>query len=137
MIFFLCQKGFHLLEVLVTLVIIGTLVAISLPTYIHYLVYAHRLEAIYTLGKCALNLEHSYIAQHTYRDAVLDIESIASRSVRSHYRFFIQQATNHSYSLAAKPFGQQAINDTVCGTLFLNSLGEKTISGTGSFEECW
>jgi type IV pilus assembly protein PilE len=137
MIFFLSQKGFHLIEVLMTLTIIGMLITISIPTYIHYLAYAHRLEAIYNLGRCALNLEHHYIATHTYRDANLDIESITTHNIKSHYRFFIKNATNHSYALVAQPIGQQALNDTMCGTLFLNSLGEKSISGTRSLDECW
>lgn len=129
------HHGFHLIEIVIVLAIVAILAAISIPTYSHYLVSAKRLEAKSTLAKMALALEQYYIEHDSYRDATLEILHISNTS--SDYQFIIQSAAENTYLLAAVPLNHQAGNDSTCGTLSLNSLGEKMISGSGNVNDCW
>lgn len=131
------HHGFHLMEVLITMTIIGILAVSGIPRYSHYFTFVHRLEAKSTLAKLAIAMEHFHIEHNTYRDADLNHLSIHLEEVTAYYHFYIQTATDSMYLLAAKPIGSQAQSDQVCGTLTLNALGEKNISGPGNINECW
>lgn len=131
------MKGFHLIELLITIGIIAILAATSIPTYSQYLMYEKRLEAASTLAKLAVKMEHYHIEHNTYEGATLQALQMPEYIAKDNYKLVIQSATSNAYELSAKPLGRQAEKDRVCGILTLNSLGKKTISGSGNLNECW
>jgi type IV pilus assembly protein PilE len=129
------MKGFHLIEILITLSIIGILSMIALPIYSQYFTKLKRLDAIQILTKLSMNLEEYYLRHHTYENANLDILHIPEWI--DNYQLIIANTTLDDYEIMAKPSIQQAEKDAVCGTLILSATGEKSVSGTGKVEDCW
>lgn len=125
------MRGLSLLELMIVCAIISILAAFSLPVYSHYLVRAKRLQAAIELTHLAAALERYYTLHNTYQEAALGIAKNDS------YQFIVSAATDSEYRLVAKPRGRQAEQDTLCGALTLNALGEKGITGPGRSAECW
>jgi len=129
--------GFHLIEILISLSLVSLLAAISLPIYSHYFVKEKRYEAFSTLNKLAIALEQYHIENDTYENATLKKLKFPEKVVNGNYQLQLQSLRADSYRVMAKPIGQQARKDTMCGGLILNSIGEKRITGSGKVEECW
>jgi type IV pilus assembly protein PilE len=129
--------GFHLLEMLIVLVIIGILAALSVPTYTQYLIHARRFEAENTLVKLAIALEQFHFEHQTYENASLAALGFAEMIAGNHYQLKILSATPYDYELASIPISDWAKKDLLCATLMLNSQGEKSATGTGNIDECW
>lgn len=137
MIIFRFQKGFSLLELLIVFILIGLLSALSIPIYSHYFIQQRRLEATVTLSQLALALENYYTEHNSYQGATLSTLHFSEWIADHHYQLTIVAATDNHFLIQAKPFAEQAEKDTVCGTLMLNTEGEKMITGSGSIETCW
>ncbi len=127
------HQGFHLIELLITLLIVGILASMGFSRYTQYMTEAHRLEAEQTLGKLAIALEQYQIEQNSYANANLERLHFSPGAIAKHYQFSIQ-ATDIYYVLTAKPIGAQAARDSECGSLMLNAKGQQ--SATGS-QNCW
>lgn len=126
--------GFQLIELLVVLAMIGILTCITLPTYQHYLAQAHRNTAKSHLLHIAAKMEKYGIEHNSYQKVSLaQLGDFDNR----YYEYTISSVTDNSYLLIAIPMAQQAENDLRCGTLTLNSFGEKNITGNGDKDDCW
>jgi type IV pilus assembly protein PilE len=131
------MKGFHIIEILITLAVIAILTTIAIPSYSSYITNARRLEATHTLARLSVDLEHYFIEHDSYEGVSLSTLHIAPLIAKNAYSIQIQSASNHDYILTATPLGKQAERDTHCAILTINSLGEKHISGDGKVDECW
>lgn len=130
--------GFSLLELVVTLAIIGILSTIVYPTYTHHIIKTHRKQAQITLHNLANRIEHYYIENnHSYAEATPAKLGLDETTTKDFYEVSIPTATITTYTLQAKPIGNQAIQDMQCGTLSLDQRGEEKITGNGSVSECW
>ncbi len=131
-------KGFSLIELLIVLAITGILAAFAYPSYLHYIVRAHRIEAQTALFDLANRLERNYSETNRYQ------QEIASDLLTTvWYALSITQATDSYFELQATPIGSQAKNDTLCQSLTLNSQGVKGIgvgprgAPLGTINQCW
>ena len=129
--------GFHLIEILSVLAMVAILISLSIPIYSQYYVHERRLEAAHMLSKLSIELEKFYIENNTYQNASLSSLHFPEFIAKENYRLLIQSANHNHYLIAAKPIGKQLTKDKLCAALMLNSNGEKTISGTGTVEDCW
>ncbi|MEO8400399.1 MAG: type IV pilin protein [Gammaproteobacteria bacterium] len=130
-------SGFSLLELLIVLTIITILGALSVPLYSQHFIHANRLEAELYLIKLAGKLEQYHIVNNTFQGADLNTLGFSETIVANQYRLAIVTNTESTFSLQAQPLDTQAEKDVLCGTLGLNSLGEKDFTGTGTLKECW
>jgi type IV pilus assembly protein PilE len=131
------STGFHLIEILITIAIIGILSLVSFPIYSEHITEERRLEAANTLSKLALALEEFHFTNNTYDTATLTNLHFPETIAENSYRINIVTATKTDYIISATPINKQANSDSYCGTLTLNSYGEKSINGKGSINECW
>lgn len=129
------HSGFHLIELLIVVSIIGILITLALPLYASYFIKERRLQAAHSLSVLAIAMEKYQLEHDTYQTATLEDLSLTENLSNPYYEFQIQNVTDATYQLAATPTEKQ--NDDLCGTLTLNELGEKSISGTGALNECW
>jgi prepilin-type N-terminal cleavage/methylation domain-containing protein len=130
-------RGFHLIEILITLAIISILTSFSLPFYSAYVVKLRRLEAASLLTKLGVALEEYHFEHQTYQTATLKALHMPEWIVKHYYQLIINTAAQDDYIIMAKPDGQQKEKDTQCQTLILHASGEKNISGNGQLDECW
>lgn len=134
-------RGFTLIEMMITVAIIGILAAIAYPSYTEYTIKSRRTEAKSCLMELAQYMERLYATNASYlvNGQAPTLPTLAcTTSLSGHYALsFSGTPTRTSYTLQAVPQGVQASKDTKCGTLTLNQAGVKTVSGTGTVKECW
>ncbi len=125
------HRAFSLMEILIALAIIGVVCTLSFPIYSQHVVQVNRSAAIAGLNQLALALEKYASRQQTYEGATFS--NLEINQQLSAYRLQILSTTQSEYKLAANPIK----SEPRCGTLILDSTGNKSFSGTGDFKECW
>src|SRR3990167_9682244 len=117
------HRGFHLIEILLTLVIISIITLFALPQYTQHLVKQKRLEAATMLMKLALALEKYQLVHANYDDASLDNLKIPEYVAENSYQLAISQAEENDYLITATPLHEQASRDVQCGQLSVDPQG--------------
>jgi len=126
-------RGLTLVELLVTIAVISILAAIGYPAYTSYTSKARRTEATGALLDFATRMDRYYADNNSYAGATVDNIMGGASTEHGYYTLSVVLSNgNQSYTLSAARAGAQANDD--CGTFSLNSLGAKSVSGTGT---CW
>lgn len=146
------QRGFTLIELMITVAVVSILAAIALPNYSAYISRSHRAEARNTLLAVAQRLEQNYTLAGTYAattaEAAINNASITSWGLnqtplsgeaRYTITFVTGQPTATTFTLQATPTGAQA-SDT-CGTMTLDNRNLKGAAGENNRHQttrnCW
>lgn len=137
-----CQKsfGFSLLELLIVIVILGLLATIAIPQYQQQVVKARRSDGKIALLDLAGRMERYYAEKQTFVGATIGAGgtiSTTNTSPDGYYTLSVGTPSATAFSLTATPTGSQLTDDTLCGTLGLNQLGTKTVTGSGTVAQCW
>ncbi len=125
------SAGFTLIELMITVVIIGILGAIAFPSYVNYVTEAKRSDGQIALMNAAQNLERCFTENNAYNHANC---VFAATSPEGHYATTIVRAAT-TFTLTATPQASQT--DPLCANLSLTNTGIQGISGTGTVAECW
>lgn len=128
------HSGFNLIELLITVSIIGILISLTVPIYSGYRLYEERIEAETALVKLAGLLEDYFTNNHTYQNASFEKLGLSQFAANQHYHLLMSELSDDNFTIEAEPILNQ---DPHCGTLLLNALGEKGIKGKGTIAECW
>jgi type IV pilus assembly protein PilE len=138
------SRGFSLIELVVTMVIIAILAAIAIPSYLQYVVKANRNVAKSDLMELQQFMERNYTLTNSYATLPSGTAITASalpfdnspRSGTADYAIsFSAGPTASTYTLTATPNANQS--DATCGALSVTNASVQTISGTGSATYCW
>lgn len=120
------SKGFTLVELMVTVAIVGILAAIAYPSYTQYVIRANRADAQQALMQLQQNMERYFTSHRSYTDAEVGSNVGPSQSPESGdavYTFAIEDLTASSYTLVATPESGKANADN--GIVAINSRGAK------------
>lgn len=133
------QSGFNLIELMVTVAIVGILFGIAIPSYQNYTIKARRGQATGCLLELSQALERRYAGSSTY---VGDLPTAACITSLSGYYSFTptKLIDKNSYTLKAAPTSLQP--DWLCGSFTYNNAGLKAMEAsaagkTGTVAECW
>ena len=132
------NRGFSLIEVLVTVVIVGILAAIALPSYKNQIQKSRRSDAKSALVGAAGQMERYFTERGTYATATLGSAPgsvYPSTTQNGYYTLSFSALSATSYTLRATPSGAQ-VGDP-CGNLTYDYLGNKARSGTLPMDQCW
>jgi type IV pilus assembly protein PilE len=142
------QRGVTLIELVVTMAVVAMLAAIAINSYRQYTLRAGRSEAKVALLAAQANLERCFTRFNTYYTGtagdcptadVLNDDGLPTPEGR--YLLTADPELDDgdtTYSLTATPIdGGGMTADAVCGSLTLTNANQRSVSGTGSVQECW
>ncbi len=125
-------RGFTLLELVITVAIIGILASVAYPSYVQHVKKAQCADGIDSLLSLAGRMEEFYLNNDDYTDA--QVNEAGTGTVGSNqtseglYTLDVTDATPFLYTLTATP-----VNATAgLATLTLDSLGQWTDAPVGS-----
>lgn len=139
------QNGFTLIELMITVAVVGILASIAYPSYADYIRRGHRNEAKSGLQQVALWMERAATANGIYpitSDATqkTSMDKILGQYSNAYYTLSFSSSDTASFTLQAVPQGAQTADK--CKTLTLNQTGlmganGKTQGTSGYDADCW
>jgi len=125
------NKGFTLIELMITVAIIGILAAIAYPSYQEHVLKTRRALAQGCILELAQYMERYYTTNMTFVGAVPPNTSCVS-DLAGKYNFTSGGIAATTYTLTAAPLSPQ--DQDLCKTMTINELGVKTTTGAAG---CW
>ena len=135
------NSGVTLVELMITVGIVGILAAIAYPSYQRQVMRGGRADGKAELMEASQELEKCYTRFGRYNDAncltYTTLNTTGRSSERGRYTVRLAAGTTrNAYSLQAAPQNGQA-NDSLCGTLTLDQTGQRGFAAGGTLAECW
>jgi type IV pilus assembly protein PilE len=132
------SPGFTLVELIITMAIVGILAAIAIPAYTAYIRRTDRTDATRTLVQDAQSLQRCYSQNFTYT-ATCPVTSGTTISPSGYYSI-TATITGTTYTLTATPRSSPQTGDSQCASFTLLSTGAQSAvnsAGTDASSICW
>jgi type IV pilus assembly protein PilE len=129
------KLGFTLVELLITVAIIGILAGVAYPSYTDFVTRSNRSEGQRELLRYANLQEQVYVDSRSYAADMKGLgETTASIDTESgNYAISVSDQSATTFILKAVAKSGQT-KDTACLTLTINELGQKNV---GENSGCW
>jgi type IV pilus assembly protein PilE len=130
------ERGFSLIELLITVAIVAILAAIALPSYESYVLRTNRSEARSLLVEVAA-LQERFRYNNPGYAVTLTALGLPAAPLSETQKYQLSMVANaNSFTLTAAPRLNQ-LKDLECANLTLTNTGVKGKSGTATAAECW
>ncbi len=124
------KAGFTLIELMITVVVIGILAAIAYPSYVDSVRKSRRADAKTAIMDNAQRMETFYAREAKYTNATLS----DNKSPDGFYSLALTAGAN-TYTITATPVGDQA-NDAIKG-FRINEAGKRESKTGGAWVNGW
>jgi len=122
------QNGFTLIELMITVAIIGILAGIAYPSYTQYMIQARRTDAQSDMLKIQLGMEKWRANNNSYTTS---LANAGFTDNNAYYSYSITGTTASAYTINAAAQGAQSTGDAACTPLTLDQSGGKGPA------DCW
>ncbi len=131
-------RGFTLIELMITVAVIGILATIAYPSYIAQIQKTRRADAQTALLNTAQRLERCFTEFNTYAFNAAACNVVTPViSADGHYSVAAGVRTATTYTLTATPVaGDPQNGDTKCASFSITQANSKTATGSAS-GTCW
>lgn len=139
------DQGFTLIELMITVVILGILAAIAIPNYQQYVKKSRRTDAKSALLDLAARQEKFFSTNNVYTTSGTALGYASAfpiainSSGTSYYSMTVSQTGTGNYTATATPSGSQATD--ACYAYVVNYLGAQSNTqgptGTAIPTDCW
>ncbi len=134
------QSGFTLIELMVTIVILGIILAIAVPSYRGHVRKAKRVEAFTALTHIASLQEQYFSENRTYTKLVADLglpqygsAAQTAKVDNDNYRVWMNEnAANGGFLLVATAINTQAEDEYKRFRIFANGKKQHSLVATGN-----
>jgi type IV pilus assembly protein PilE len=133
------QRGFSLIELLVTLGIVAVLAAIAYPSYIQYTRRGNRTDATRNMMLMAQGLERCYSQAFTYAGCA-GVPAGTANTPQGYYKITVAVPSASQFTLTAVPNGKPQSGDAPCQSFTLSSAGAQSALDSGGADSsgtCW
>ncbi|MBA2963475.1 MULTISPECIES: type IV pilin protein [Ramlibacter] len=135
-------RGFTLIELMITVAVIGILAAVAFPSYTKYLAKGRRAAAQAVMHNVGSRQEQYMLNSRSYypspAGSSTDLSGLGitlGTDVSGYYTITVTSDTSPAWTVTAAPRAPQTVNDATCGTLTLTNAGAKGASGGST--TCW
>jgi len=126
------QKGFTLVELMITVAILAILASIALPSYQDSVRQTRRAAAQADLMELASHMERLYTTNGSYGDASTALPDLGTELYN--LSFANNEPDDDSFIIIAQPQGAQAADS--CGDLSISNTGDVGVTQS-TVADCW
>ena len=122
--------GFTLIELMITVAIVGILAAIAYPNYMNYVLKANRGAAQSFMLNAAQRQQQYFLDNRAYAPDLATLQAPPPSNVSAYYAFVLNTTAGPppGFTITATPTGTQNRNNEP--VLSIDQTGAKTPSGT-------
>lgn len=131
------QRGFTLIELMITVVIVGLLAAVAYPSYRNSMIKTRRAAAQTALADIAQRQQQYLMDARSFTTSLTDLKVTLPSDVSTYYTVTITTTAGPPPTFTAQAVPVSSQSQASDGTLAINNAGTKTRTPPGGTAVSW